>query len=113
LQEVKRNLVAHKLVFLGDPAEGLALESHQELTVGCGVGFLGKAKTARNPYRRNCCRIFSQPYKRAFPLTLSELTDQPGESMEGKGRRAARVRAKAGIELGFAWATPNRVGHTH
>jgi hypothetical protein len=32
-------------VFLGGPADGLAHQSHQELTVGCGEGFLGRAKT--------------------------------------------------------------------
>jgi hypothetical protein len=35
-------------VFLGSPAEGLAAQSHQELTVGCGEGFLGKAKNNRS-----------------------------------------------------------------
>jgi hypothetical protein len=34
-------------VFLGSPAEGLAPQSHEELTVGCGEGFLGKAKNNR------------------------------------------------------------------
>jgi hypothetical protein len=40
-------LFAHKLVFLGRPAEVLAPQSHQELGVGCGEGFLGKAKNNR------------------------------------------------------------------
>ena len=35
-------VAAHKLVFLGSPAEGLEPQSHQELTVGCGKGFLGR-----------------------------------------------------------------------
>jgi hypothetical protein len=39
--------VAHNLVFLGSPAEGFAPQLHQELTVGCGEGFLGKAKNNR------------------------------------------------------------------
>ena len=42
--KVTPNLIAHKLVFLGSLAEGLAPQSHQELTVGCGEGFLGKVK---------------------------------------------------------------------
>jgi hypothetical protein len=40
-------LAAHKLVFLGSPAARLAPQSHQELTVACGKGFLGKAKNNR------------------------------------------------------------------
>jgi hypothetical protein len=34
-------------VFLGSPAEGLTPQSHQDLTVACGEGFLGKAKNNR------------------------------------------------------------------
>jgi len=38
---------AQNQVFLGSPGEGLAPQSDQELTVGCGEGFLGKAKNNR------------------------------------------------------------------
>jgi hypothetical protein len=40
----RTHATAHKLVFLGSPATGLARQSYQELTAGCGEGFLGKAK---------------------------------------------------------------------
>jgi len=41
---------AQKLVFLGSPAEGLPLQSHQELTLGWGEGFLGRAENYRERY---------------------------------------------------------------
>jgi len=42
------SVAAHKLVFLGSPTEGLAAQSHQELAVSSGEGFLGKAKNKRS-----------------------------------------------------------------
>jgi len=45
---------AHKLVFLGSPAEGLPPQSNQELKGTCGEGFLGKAKN--NHYSKHVVR---------------------------------------------------------